>query len=233
MVGAAFACLLAEQGPEITVTVLDVREPPGFDPQGDYRPRVSAISRASARILGAAGAWREISRARVSPYREMYVWDAGHPRGAAGTIRFGDEGGAEVDRLSAVGMVSPYLQMYDEFSAEENLSMALSIRGLSPDLERVESMLESVGLHARRRDLVRTYSSGMKQSVKYAFALIHGPSILMLDEPMANLDAQGIAMLRRIMEEHRASKILVVATNNLSDVETYDQQVNLDARPTH
>ncbi len=88
MVGAAFACLLAEQGPEIAVTVLDVREPPGFDPQGDYRPRVSAISRASSRILGAAGAWGEISRARVSPYREMYVWDAGHPRGAAGTIRF-------------------------------------------------------------------------------------------------------------------------------------------------
>ncbi|MGB6033307.1 MAG: ABC transporter ATP-binding protein [Bacteroidota bacterium] len=148
----------------------------------------------------------------------------------AGTIHFGGKGGGEVDRLASVGMVSPYLQMYDEFSAEENLTLSLSIRGLTPDRERAEEMLEKVGLHARRKDPVRTYSSGMKQRVKYAFALIHGPSILMLDEPTANLDAQGIAMVRRIMEEQRRTGILAVATNDLADVEQYDEQVNLDAR---
>jgi heme exporter protein A len=150
----------------------------------------------------------------------------------SGTIHFGGEANGEVERLKAVGMVSPYLQMYDEFSAEENLTMALSIRGVSPDRERAEEMLEKVGLHARRRDLVRTYSSGMKQRVKYAFALIHRPSVLMLDEPMANLDAQGIQMVRRIMEQHREKGILTVATNDLTDVEKYDEQVNLDARAT-
>jgi heme exporter protein A len=150
----------------------------------------------------------------------------------AGTIQFGRDAGGEVDRLSSVGLVSPYLQMYDEFSAEENLTMSLSIRGLRPNRERAEQMLERVGLHARRRDLVRTYSSGMKQRVKYAFALIHSPSILVLDEPMANLDAQGIQMVRRIMEEHREGGILAVATNDLTDVEKFDEQVNLDARAT-
>ena len=148
----------------------------------------------------------------------------------AGTIHFGGKGGGEVDRLASVGMVSPYLQMYDEFSAEENLTLSLSIRGRAPDRERAEAMLEKVGLHARRKDPVRTYSSGMKQRVKYAFALIHDPSILMLDEPTANLDAQGIDMVRRIMEEQRRTGILAVATNDLSDVEQYDEQVNLDAR---
>jgi len=148
----------------------------------------------------------------------------------AGTIHFGGKGGGEVDRLASVGMVSPYLQMYDEFSAEENLTLSLSIRGRAPDRARAEAMLEKVGLHARRKDPVRTYSSGMKQRVKYAFALIHDPSILMLDEPTANLDAQGIDMVRRIMEEQRRRGILAVATNDLSDVEQYDEQVNLDAR---
>jgi len=148
----------------------------------------------------------------------------------AGTIHFVRRGGRKVDRLASIGLVSPYLEMYDEFSAEENLTMALSIRGLLPDREQVEVLLENVGLHARRRDAVRAYSSGMKQRLKYAFALIHRPSILLLDEPMANLDAQGIAMVRRIMEEHRREGILAVATNDLTDVDQYEEQVNLDAR---
>ena len=88
MVGAALACLLARHGEDISVSVLDAGTPPGYVPGGEYRPRVSAISRASTRILDAAGAWDEIIRSRVSPYREMCVWDGNYPVGAPGTIRF-------------------------------------------------------------------------------------------------------------------------------------------------
>ncbi|MGD1977484.1 MAG: NAD(P)-binding protein, partial [Gammaproteobacteria bacterium] len=69
MVGAAFACLLAEQGDEISIAVLDIREPAIFDAGADYGPRVSAISRASSSILKAAGVWKTILAARASPYR--------------------------------------------------------------------------------------------------------------------------------------------------------------------
>ncbi|MCK5571477.1 MAG: ABC transporter ATP-binding protein [Bacteroidetes bacterium] len=145
-----------------------------------------------------------------------------------GDVRFEMHSPGTVDRLATVGMVSPYLQMYDEFSAEENLRMALAIRGLPPDENRVDELLRSVGLQARRRDPVRAYSSGMKQRVKYAFALVHNPSVLMLDEPMANLDTEGIQMVRGIMGEHRSRGILAVATNDLTDVDHFDEQVNLD-----
>ena len=144
------------------------------------------------------------------------------------TISSGLPPGHETHLLQ-VGMVSPYLMMYDEFSARENLHLALAMRGMRPDGKAIDALLDRVQLSGRRNDLVRTYSSGMKQRVKYAFALIHRPPILLLDEPMANLDESGIGMAREIMAEQREKGILVVATNDKSDIEHVDLQVNLDA----
>ncbi len=132
------------------------------------------------------------------------------------------------DRRGLIGLVSPYLQMFDEFSAVENLAIAMGIRGLPFDPRAADALLERVAIFPRRHDQVRTYSSGMKQRVKYAFALIHTPPVLVLDEPMTNLDVEGIAIVRTIMAEQRRHGILVVATNDLSDIDTYERRVDLD-----
>jgi heme exporter protein A len=143
-----------------------------------------------------------------------------------------DRGGgpkqSEAALLAEIGLVAPYLQMYDEFSALENMRCAISMRGLDPSEYDFDAILQKVGLYARRADHVRTYSSGMKQRMKFAFALIHSPSILFLDEPMANLDSEGMEMVRGVLHEQRSKGILVVATNDLTDVDAFDQKVNLD-----
>jgi heme exporter protein A len=143
-----------------------------------------------------------------------------------------DRGGgprrSEAALLAEIGLVAPYLQMYDEFSAVENMRSALAMRGLKPSAYDVDVVLRRVGLYARRADDVRTYSSGMKQRMKFAFALIHCPSILFLDEPMANLDSEGMEMVRGVLREQRSKGMLVVATNEVNDVDTFDQKVNLD-----
>ncbi|MCZ6776407.1 MAG: ABC transporter ATP-binding protein [Ignavibacteria bacterium] len=131
--------------------------------------------------------------------------------------------------LALLGLVSPYLTLYDEFSAQENLRFALAIRGLQSDDQFINVLLKRVSLHTRGDDIVRTYSSGMKQRLKYAFALVHHPPILILDEPMANLDSDGIRIVREIMIEHREHGILMVASNNLSDIDRFDILVDLDA----
>ncbi len=135
----------------------------------------------------------------------------------------------EESRSDLVGLVSPYLQMYDEFSARENVEFALAIRGRKPEDSWVDDLLSRVGLFERRHDAVRTYSSGMKQRVKYAFALAHRPPVLLLDEPMSNLDTAGISIVREIMSAQRNEGILVVATNDLTDIDHYDLRVDLDA----
>jgi heme exporter protein A len=149
----------------------------------------------------------------------------------AGTVEItSDSAGGDHSPLAHIGLVSPYLMMYDEFSAQENLSFALAIRGMSPREAEIDALLKKVSLYERRHELVRTYSSGMKQRLKYAFALVHRPAILLLDEPMANLDDEGTAIVRRIMEEQCNHGILIVATNNSNDVDRYDLHADLNER---
>lgn len=133
------------------------------------------------------------------------------------------------DRSRHIGFVAPYLQLYDEFTAAENLNLTMAIRGLNVQESDIDAHLEMLGILHRKNDPVRTYSSGMKQRVKYAFALLHKPAVLILDEPTSNLDSAGIAVVRTIMQRQREAGILVVATNDLSDVDHYDQRVDLDA----
>lgn len=148
----------------------------------------------------------------------------------SGTVTFGGVGASKGEsRTDLIGLVSPYLQMYDEFSAKENVEYALAIRGRKVDHGWVDELLGRVGLFDRRNDAVRTYSSGMKQRVKYAFALAHRPPVLLLDEPTANLDSDGIAIVRNIMSMQRSEGILVVATNDLSDIDRHDFRVDLNA----
>jgi len=128
-----------------------------------------------------------------------------------------------------IGLVSPYLQLYEEFSARENLQFSLAIRGMASRDSAIDDLLGRFTLRARMNDPVQTYSSGMKQRVKLAMALIHQPPILILDEPMSNLDHEGISSVREVMATHRKKGLLVVATNDLTDIDTYDFQVDLNA----
>lgn len=140
-----------------------------------------------------------------------------------------DEGRKIIKRSDYIGLVSPYLQLYDEFSADENLALACAMRGERWRKEELHALLQKVFLYERRNDPVRTFSSGMKQRMKYAFALVHRPLILLLDEPTSNLDTDGITIVKQIMREQQEKGILIVATNDPSELDTFDMQVNLDA----
>ena len=73
-VGAALACALKSS--DLSIALLDAQAPAAFDPKADMDLRVFALSRASRRILESVGVWDAIAATRVSPYRDMHVWDA-------------------------------------------------------------------------------------------------------------------------------------------------------------
>ncbi len=134
----------------------------------------------------------------------------------------------KIDWFKYVGFVAPYLQLYDEFTGYENLEILARIRGLKKFGEKIESVLNRVNLYNRRHDLVRGYSSGMKQRLKYACALLHDPIVLILDEPTANLDAEGVDMVWSIAQEQKSKGILIVATNEPNELQMCDEVINLD-----
>lgn len=139
--------------------------------------------------------------------------------------------GNKVDNFSYhenVGFVAPYLQLYEEFSAWENLNIFRKIRGRNISHDYLNNLLNRVSLLDWKNHLVRTYSSGMKQRLKYACALLHEPSVLLLDEPATNLDAEGVQMVHDLMKEQIEKGILVVAANGTQDLLFCNHTVDLN-----
>jgi heme exporter protein A len=117
-----------------------------------------------------------------------------------------------------IGFVSPYLILYDEFTAWENLSYFAKIRGVKFDEERIKFLFYRFSLQTRKDDYVKAYSSGMKQRLKFIFALMHKPVLLIFDEPTSNLDDEGKAVVYEMIKEEGGKNIVIVASNEKTDI---------------
>lgn len=131
------------------------------------------------------------------------------------------------EKRAQMGLVSPDLELYCELSAVENLEFFAGVRGLPFTLDKAREILEFVGLKGRGRDHVGTFSSGMKQRMKYAYALLHDPHILVLDEPTSNLDEKGVALVDTIIRRQKEKGIVIMATNEPREVSYGDQTLSL------
>lgn len=127
-----------------------------------------------------------------------------------------------------IGFAAPYLILYDEFTAEENIRLTAAIRGIPYDGELVYSLFERFSLYKRRKDLVKTYSSGMKQRLKLIFSLFHHPELLILDEPVSNLDTEGKEKVYATVEEEANRRIIIIASNEESDLALCDTVLEIE-----
>jgi ABC-2 type transport system ATP-binding protein len=104
------------------------------------------------------------------------------------------------DGLKAhIGVVFEYQNLYGRMSGRENLSFFASLYGV--ERERVEEVLQVVGLANRASDPLKQYSNGMKQRLLIARGLLHRPRVLFLDEPTRGLDPSGALEIRRLVRE--------------------------------
>jgi heme exporter protein A len=126
-----------------------------------------------------------------------------------------------------IGFVSPYLVLYEEFSAWENLIYYAKIRGIPFDGDIATDLLERFLLYDRRDDLIKTYSSGMKQRMKFVFALIHKPWILIFDEPTSNLDEEGKKCVYDIVREQANNAIIIIASNDQTDLDLCSETLDI------
>jgi heme exporter protein A len=125
--------------------------------------------------------------------------------------RLPDQAAAVRARL---GVVSHLPLLYGDLTAEENLRFFGRMYGVSSIESRITEVLELVGLAARRRDLVRTFSRGMQQRLAIGRAVLHNPDVMLFDEPYTGLDQDASAMLDDVLRSVAAKGRTVVMTSH-------------------
>jgi heme exporter protein A len=149
----------------------------------------------------------------------------------AGDIWFvaGAERLAPREATHLFGWVAPDLMLYRELSGLENLRFFAAVRGLRRSDMELEALLARVGLGGRGDDRVAAYSSGMQHRLRYAYALLHRPPLLVLDEPTVTLDERGAEVVQRIVERQRRVGAVVIATNDPRELRFGDYVLTLNA----
>lgn len=113
-----------------------------------------------------------------------------------------------------IGVVGHRGLLYDELTCRENLVFYGRLFALKDIRHRVEAVLSRVGLGHRSEHRVRTLSHGMQKRLAIARAILHQPSVLLLDEPEGGLDQESVAMLKGLLEEWTQTGGSVVMTTH-------------------
>ncbi len=115
-----------------------------------------------------------------------------------------------------LGVVSHSTFLYSNLTVNENLRFYGKMFGVSDIENRIEDVVEQVQLSSRLHDRVGTLSHGMQRRVSIARAVLHNPSVLLLDEPESGLDPRATEMMNDILEAIKSDeRTVVMTTHNL------------------
>ncbi len=116
-----------------------------------------------------------------------------------------------------IGLVSHHALLYGDLTAAENLTFFARLYRLENPQDRVAAALKTVGLLARQRDPVSTFSRGMVQRLTIARATLHEPDVLLLDEPYTGLDQDAAQLLDDLLRrEWENGRTILMITHDLT-----------------
>jgi heme ABC exporter ATP-binding subunit CcmA len=116
-----------------------------------------------------------------------------------------------------IGVISHNTFLYDNLTAFENLRFYGLMYDVGKLNEKIEALIEMVGLSDYLNERVLTFSRGMQQRLSVARAIIHDPLILFLDEPFTGLDQQGSENLKQLLRRfHAQGKTIIMTSHDLT-----------------
>jgi ABC-type multidrug transport system ATPase subunit len=129
--------------------------------------------------------------------------------------------------LEEVGAIIERPDLYPYLTAKEHLQLFAKLRSKKITNANIDNTLVKVGLMDRSKDKVQSFSLGMKQRLGIAIALVHNPSLIILDEPTNGLDPQGISDIRNLIQSlaREEGKTVLVSSHLLSEIEQIATQI--------
>ena len=133
-----------------------------------------------------------------------------------------------VDKIkNYISFASPYIQLVEDFTLTEMINHTKIFKPFINDLS-TEQIIKLLDLEAAKDKFIKQFSSGMKQRLKLGVAILCDTPLLLLDEPVSNLDANAIAWYKNIIKEYSQNRTVIVASNAIQD-EFFicDKQINV------
>jgi ABC-type multidrug transport system ATPase subunit len=149
---------------------------------------------------------------------------AGYSSLTKGTIHWSDNDHTTI--FQQISFAAPYLELVEEFTTMEQFDFHATFKTLQSSIS-VNDIIERIGLKNSAHKQIRYFSSGMKQRLKLALAILSDTPLLLLDEPCSNLDKEGYTLYAELIQQFAQHKLIIVGSNDPQEYAFCNQQVNL------
>ncbi|MDR0752450.1 MAG: ATP-binding cassette domain-containing protein [Christensenellaceae bacterium] len=128
-----------------------------------------------------------------------------------------------------IGFVFQDYQLIDDATVEENILLAIQISRQTRDIEKVNIVLDAVGMAKYNNRKVNTLSAGQKQRIAISRALSINPCVILADEPTGNLDNKNSVQIMRLLRDISKETLVVIVSHNLDLIKTFaDRIIEID-----
>jgi ABC-type multidrug transport system ATPase subunit len=142
---------------------------------------------------------------------------AGHSEASTGDIKYTHNNKViEADQLFRhIAFAAPYMELMEELTLSEHAVFHCGLKALRAGIH-ANDLAELCGLGHVAGKQIRYFSSGMKQRVRLALAILSDTPFLLLDEPTSNLDEKGILWYQQLVAMHSSNRLILVCSNNIA-----------------
>jgi len=132
------------------------------------------------------------------------------------------------DVFTYLSVATPYLDLFEEFTLGESVEFQKKFKPFYKDLDG-KQIIEILQLEKAADKQLKYFSSGMKQRVRLALAILSKTPILLLDEPTSNLDKKGIEWYQQLIYQYSQDRLIIVCSNQQDQEYTFcDKQLNIE-----
>lgn len=115
-----------------------------------------------------------------------------------------------------ISFASPYLQLIEDFTLQEMAEHASAFKPFVRGID-ISQFIQLIQLDSSKNKFIKQFSSGMKQRLKLGLAILADTPVLLLDEPISNLDKNAIAWYKNLVTEYGKDKTVIVCSNAIEE----------------